>query len=318
MSLRQEMLQAARSSRILLRDAGRVERFLRGRMNSDGGFADRSGKSDLYYTVFGLEALLALGAGVQRPAVESYLRGFGAGESLDLVHLSCLARCWADLDSCRPQACLPAGGRQASSSLGAPGESSSAPLPMRQEILRRVETFGSADGGYNQVASSRCGTAYGCFLAFGAYEDLEGRMPDAGGLVRCLESLKVGDGAYVNAPGLPIGSTPTTAAAVALLRRLGRGVDPASVRWLLARCCEGGGFLAVPGAPTADLLSTATALHALVGAGTPLGGIRRPCLDFVNALWCETGGFRGNLFDETPDCEYTWYGLLALGNLAGP
>src|SRR6185503_2519399 len=61
MSLRLEMLQVARLAPKLLGDsAPLVEKFLRSQQNDDGGFKDRSGRSDLYYTVFGLEGLLAV------------------------------------------------------------------------------------------------------------------------------------------------------------------------------------------------------------------------------------------------------------------
>ena len=61
MSLRLEMLQVARLAPKLLGDStGRVADFLRSQEEPAGGFADREGKSDLYYTVFGIEGLLAL------------------------------------------------------------------------------------------------------------------------------------------------------------------------------------------------------------------------------------------------------------------
>jgi len=47
-----------------------------------------------------------------------------------------------------------------------------------------------------------------------------------------------------------------------------------------------------------------------------LDGVRPRCLDFIDSLWSSRGGFRGHQGDETLDCEYTFYGLLALGNLA--
>jgi hypothetical protein len=75
------------------------------------------------------------------------------------------------------------------------------------------------------------------------------------------------------------------------------------------------GFYAAPAAPIPDLLSTATALHALSAMGVPLDALREPCLDFVQSLWNGAGAFSGSWADGTPDCEYTYYGLLALGHL---
>ena len=69
------MLQVARLSPKQLGDSTTlVERFLHSQLNKDGGFQDRSGKSDLYYTVFGLEALIALSAEIPVAEVSSYLR----------------------------------------------------------------------------------------------------------------------------------------------------------------------------------------------------------------------------------------------------
>ena len=93
MSLRLDMLQAARSAPNLLREAGdRVVEFLRGQFNQDGGAKDRSGKSDLYYTMFAMEGLAAMGADSPVDSTLAYLRGFGDGGEIDFVHRACLAR----------------------------------------------------------------------------------------------------------------------------------------------------------------------------------------------------------------------------------
>ena len=92
------MLQVARLAPTQLGESrDLVAGFLREQLNPDGGFQDRSGTSDLYYTVFGLDALIAL---QEDPPVEqtaAYLDGFGDGAGLDFVHLACLARGWAAL-----------------------------------------------------------------------------------------------------------------------------------------------------------------------------------------------------------------------------
>src|ERR1043165_7263321 len=99
------MLQVARLSPKLLAEAAPlVEQFIRGQMNADGGFNDRAGASDLYYTVFGLECLMALRADIPASAVVPSLQMFGEGVGLDLVHLACLARCWADVKTAAPNA----------------------------------------------------------------------------------------------------------------------------------------------------------------------------------------------------------------------
>jgi hypothetical protein len=287
------MLQVARLSPRLLGDsAGLVVDFLRGQMNNDGGFRDRSGHSDLYYTVFGIEGLLALRAEVPVSEVAAYLSTFGGGETLDLVHASCLLRCWA---------ALPAEARR------------EAP---REEILARVEQFRSADGAYAAEPGAANGTLYGCFMATGSYQDAEAAMPHAAALRGCIMRLRAGDGGYANGDDLPMGLTPPSAAAATLLRNLGEPVPPELADWLLARHHKDGGFFATPLAPIPDLLSTATALHALAGMHVSLEAVKEPCLDFIDSLWTNRGAFYGNWTEDVTDCEYTYYGLLALGHLS--
>jgi len=300
MSLRLEMLQVARlGPKLLGESAALVIDFLFSQLNEDGGFKDRTGRSDLYYTVFGLDGLVALQAELPAERVEPFLRCFGNGANLDFVHLCCLARGWAALAKTR-------------SDFSGPGSPE-----FRDELLGRIEVFRARDGGYNPVSGAEFGTAYGGFLAMGAYEDLHGQLPEPQRLADCLRSLETGDGAWTNErnANLKVGSTNATAAAVAVLRHLGAAIQATAGEWLLARCHQQGGFLAMPNAPLPDLLSTANALHALAGLQVPLDRIKEPCLDFIDTLWTNAGGFHGHWGDDALDCEYTFYGLLALGHL---
>jgi hypothetical protein len=54
----------------------------------------------------------------------------------------------------------------------------------------------------------------------------------------------------------------------------------------------------------------------LAGLQASFEPIKESCLDFVDSLWTNEGGFHGNWADEDLDCEYTCYGLLALGHLS--
>lgn len=286
------MLQAARRApRLLGESAELIRRFLCSQMNTDGGFQDRAGASDVYYTAFGLQGLMALNADIPA-AVAGYLAALGSGEQFDLVHAACLARCWAALS---------------------PAERSQVP---RVQLLRHVAAFRSADGAYDIQPGSAHGTLYGCFLALGAYEDLDASLPEPAAVLACIERLRADDGGYANGDELPLGLTPTTAAAIALLQGLGQRVPPELGPWLLARHHSEGGFFATPVAPLPDLLSTATALHALRSLHVDLGPLREPCLDFINSLWTNRGAFYGNWTEDVVDCEYTYYALLALGCLS--
>lgn len=286
------MLQVARLSRKQLGDsAGLILSFLKSQLNGDGGFRNRDGVSDLYYTVFGLESLTALGAEIPSGPTLEYLKPFGDGEALDFVHLACLARCWAN----------------ASKDLGSvPGAA----------ILRRLENYRTAGGGYNATPGASHATVYACFLAAGAYQDLQRAIPSPSEIASSIEQLRAPDGGYANHPAASTGLTPPSAAAVTLLPHLDRSPAPDLGKWLLDRCRPEGGFCASPPTPVPDLLSTATALHALSRLHVPIEAIREPCLDFVDSLWTNRGAFYGTWADDGLDCEYLYYALLALGHLS--
>ncbi len=287
------MLQVARlAPKLLGESADLVSGFLRSQLHPDGGFADRAGNPDLYYTVFGLEGLFALRADLPIRQILGYLRSFDDGAKLDFVHLSCLCRCWA----------------------GMPAEERTA-NPV-DAILKRVEYFRSGDGGYAQEPGAAVGTIYGCFLALGAYQDLGRDLPNSAAVIRCVLGLQAEDGGFSNQADVPMGLTPSTAAAVTLLRQYGEPIPDGIAEWLFSRHADDGGFFAVPMAPLPDLLSTATALHALSGLHADFGNIREPCLDFIDTLWTSKGGFHGTWTDDVLDVEYTFYGLLALGHLS--
>jgi prenyltransferase beta subunit len=295
MSFRLEMLQVARLAPDLLGEAaGLVEAFLRRQVTVDGAFGDREGRSDLYYTVFGMEGLLALRQEPEWDKLAGWLRGFGGGEGLDFVHLCCLARCWNAVPD-------------------AVGILSAAD---RTGILDRLDGWRTEDGGFNQRKGAERCTAYGSLLGWAAHYDLKAELPEAGKLADCLEALRTPDGGYANEAGIPVGTTPAVAAAVALHRHLRRTPDAAAGQWLLAQIHPEGGFKAMPGAPLPDLLSTAVALHALDGMQVSFAAHKDALLDFVDTLWSADGGFHGHWADDALDVEYTYYGLLALGHLA--
>ncbi len=186
----------------------------------------------------------------------------------------------------------------------------------RAALLDRIGQFRSADGGYRASPGAAQSTAYDSFLAIGAYQDLQAELPEPERILDCLRSLRTADGGYTNQADLPVGLTPPTAAAATLLRHFGQPADDALGDWLLERCHATGGFLAGPGVPLPDLLSTATALHALAGLHVDFGHVQEACLDFVDSLWTSRGGFYGHWADDVLDCEYTYYGLLSLGHLS--
>ncbi len=323
MTIRQDMIEAAGRAKALLGDSAEaVERFVRSRQQADGGFAGRGEAGDLYYTVFALEILAALDAQMPVGRIAAYLDGFGDGQSLDLVHLASLARCRAALDE------------------------AAATQPDRKTVgamAAMVEQFRSADGAFSIKAGADAGDVYGCFMAVGALEDLGMGVAGMRAIVARLRALRRADGGYANDDRTAAGSTPATAAAVLLMRKSTRaqehkasGIEASrpqgienderrnteyvstAAEWLLARRHVSGGFAAGPGLETlgmTDLLSTATAIHALATVGARLDDLREAALDYLDSLWRPMGGFCGCGADDVVDCEYTFYGLLAMGHL---
>ena len=210
-SVRLELIQVARLGAKLLGDSAELVReFHRRQWTVAGGGSDRSGRPDLYYTVFTLNGCEALGAPIPDAQLEIWLKTFGEGEGLDLVHVTSLARCWASLGKRR----MPAG--------------------LGKALLARLESFRKPDGGYDGDSHKPHGTAYGSFLALGAYQDLGKFPPRPLSIVQSLKRLETLDHAWNNSPGLPVGSTNPTAGAVTLLRHLHLPLSPAIGDWLLA------------------------------------------------------------------------------------
>lgn len=292
MSLRLQLLQIARLAPRLLADSTDLVRdFFARQFGPSGAAANRAGDPDLYYTIFALAGAQALEAPVATAQTREWLQTFGDGASLDFVHLGALARCWA--------------------------ATGGATKEVAGLLLARLEGFRQPDGGYNAKPSAGFGTAYDAFVALGAYEDLAARPPDSLDLIRSLKRLETADHGWSNQPGQKVGNLNATAGAVTLITHLGFPVNSAVGDWLLAQAVPEGGFRAVPGAPIPDLLSTATALHALACLERRVpSGVHERCLDFIDTLWSAEGGFHGHWADDHLDAEYTYYGLIALGHLS--
>ena len=292
-SLRVEMLQVARLGAHALGESAQLvrDRLLR-TVAPCGGGPDRDGRDDLYYTIFWLACLEALSSGPpNQPKTQAFIESHDSGEDLDLIHLGALARCRAALGLSDKR--------------------------VEESLLKRIESFRSLDGGYDATPAQPTGNAYAAFVAFGAHQDLGHEIPAPLDLVQSLKRLESRDGAWGNVPALPRGSTNPTAAAVTLLSQLQMPLNPTVADWLLGQVHPQGGFMAMPLAPIPDLLSTATALHALACLETPIpSAIKEACLDFIDSLWSAEGGFHGHWNDDHLDAEYTFYGLLALGHLS--
>ncbi|MDA8020083.1 MAG: hypothetical protein MPN21_21805 [Thermoanaerobaculia bacterium] len=294
MSTRLETLQVAKLAPQVLGDAtSLVADFLRSRQTRDGGFGDRGddrSSGDLYYTVFGLDALAAVGSEPRRP-VRGFLETFDGGQELDLVHLGCLIRAWSAVEA-------------------DPGEA------RREAWRRRLDDLRRDDGGWAAEPDVGHSSVYSTFVALGAHQDAGLELAEPAAVRAYLEARLDDAGGYEADAELTVATTPTTAAAVDALRQLGAEPSSRSIDWLRRRIHPQGGFLAADGAPMPDLLSTAVALHSLVGLGASITDLADLMLDYVDTLWTSRGAFHGHWADDEVDCEYTYYGLLALGHLS--
>ncbi len=296
MNIRQSLIDAvARSAALLGPRLDDVVRIIQSHQNPDGGFWGKGRDSDLYYTGFALLSLTALKVSFDKDSVTKYLISFADGGQLsDLAHLGALIR----------QRVLVM--------------EEVFDDELRTAFLQQVETFRCADGGYHHLRSGQTGSAYGCFLAIGAYQDLGVVLPEETieKILTCIEGLRSPAGGFFNEKEIPAVSVPGTAAAMMVCRVLtGISQDADAAKWLL-KCFDEGGFRVMPIAPVADLLSTAVALHSLSLTGYELSSIRQSGLIFVDLLWNGWLGFCANAFDPISDPEYMFYGLLALGHLS--
>ena len=293
---------------VFLRDGpaeglGRLPRRFRARhaafvtrlQNPDGGFPGVDGASDLYYTSFALRAADLLG--VQEPALWA-----GAADCLraqlvreDVVECLCLlySRRLVDLH----------GYEVAVSGVEAPLEACRA----------GAGCYAGRPGGPASV--------YHTFLAALCGGLLGAPMPQRDEAVAVVASRQCADGGFadvMDGETPAVGGVNPTAAAVQLLSASGALSDEAAgkaVEFVLAMQRPDGGFAAHAGAPVADLMSTFTALVTLHEAAH-LGRARTSAAaHFAGGLAARGGGFRGAPSAGRPDCEYTYYGLGALGLL---
>jgi len=260
-----------------------VRGFFTSAQDASGAFVDRASGPDLYYTVFGIEACLALEAPFDRERAAAFICDVGEA---DLVHHCCRIRC--------------------ANRLGLLSGSGG----LRERLRSRLNDLVAAalvSGGREGVKAA--------FLAALAYEDLDGRIPNAWAARRLIRRYARPDGSFANVAGTSGGLATATAAAVVVLRRLTGKAPEKSLAWLRSMCAASGGFRVADSVGVPDLLSTATALFALRYCGETLDSMADACEEFIAGLWQPCGGFAGHEADGVADCEYTYYALLALGCL---
>lgn len=274
--------------------------FLLEAQNVDGGFSGREGGSDLYYTGFALRSLAVLQA--LNPEVceraGQFLRHRMSGSAGVVDFFSLVVSCYL----------VPLG--------GGPDLLADAPSDWRERVAATLETFRTPDGGYGKAPNVPHGSTYTSFLVALCLQLLERPIPEPNKLAAFVKSRRREDGGYVEISAMKRSGTNPTAAGVGLLQILGELDEDArcgTVDFLTGLTSPyEGGLRANDRIPAADLLSTFTGGWTL----HQLGAADRPDWDAIRsyAEECERpiGGFRGGLWDEQTDVEYTFYGLGTL------
>lgn len=284
------MVSLLRNALDLLDEQGQQEvfQFLKSQQNVDGGFQDRGGRSDLYYSLFGMLLLRAMRTGDRKPEIEESFPELVEGKleiKSKLAHFI-----------------------KSQSSKEVPGFIEQCCLALLQKELKisrfsRIRTLMKISGSFWKERHS-INLSYRSFVMF---LTLDAVLPFRGLLQRfsgkMLSRVEVNE----HSPCSEI------AAKVFLLKMLGKdGSDEQQL--LISFASESGGFRAFQHMEQADMLSTAVALFGLKNADCDIRLLTPGCLDFIQQNFV-AGAFLSGDGDQTTDLEYTFYGLLALGTL---
>lgn len=275
-----QMTALLRNALDLLDEQGREEvvRFVNSQQNPDGGFQDRGGRSDLYYSLFGMLILKAMDVpetGNRKPVSIQKLKDFislkSTSEVPGFIEKCCLVLLQKELNSA---------------------------------WYSRVSSFLSLGRSFWKERQS-INLSYRSFVLF---LTLDAVVPFPGllkfGAKKMLERTIVDE----NSPCSEI-------SAKVFMQKMMDQKYPADQDLLVSFACESGGFKAFSHLRHADMLSTAVALFALNYSGTDLRLLKPGCLSFIQQNFTE-GAFLSGDGDQTRDVEYTFYGLLALGVMA--
>jgi len=271
-----------------------VFQFIVGQQNTDGGFKDRGGRSDLYYSLFGALMLRAIGSEESSQSQLAVSNNPATRNPQPTTESIVKLKLFV----------------QENSSKNIPGFIEQCCLVLLQKELR-ISRFARIT---NLIKLSRSfwkerysiNLSYRSFVLF---LTLDAVLPFPG-------LLKFGAGKMLKRTTVDQHSPCSEVAASVFLQKMMNGDGSAEQELLKSFACQTGGFKAFSHLQQADMLSTAVALFALNFAGSDLRLLKPNCLDFIQENYSD-GAFLSGDGDLTQDVEYTFYGLLALGVLAG-
>ncbi|MCI0681402.1 MAG: geranyl transferase [Gemmataceae bacterium] len=279
--------------------------YVRGKQLADGGFPGRDDGSDLYYTGFALRSLALLDA--LTPEVCERTAGFLK---------SCLTgrASVVDFYSFLYSVALVQLG-------GGPDVLQGSPADWPQRVAATLAQFRTPDGGYNKNPGAASGSTYHSFLVGLCYEMLGQGLPDPEQVRAFVLGRRRDDGGFVEVGPMRKSGTNPTAAAIGILQLIHGPNLPADDTAATADFLAGmdsmeGGLRANERIPLADLLSTFTGCWTLDQLGALDRVNPRHVYCFAEALQEETGGFKGGIWDEAADVEYTFYGIGTMALVA--
>ncbi len=191
-------------------------------------------------------------------------------------------------------------------------------------VAQLFEQLRRPDGGYAKSTEGHASSTYQTFLIALAYELLELPLPNPKSAVDFILNQQREDGGFVEIGVMRRSGTNPTAAAIGSLRVLQSQINQNPLtpklqktvaQFLLANATDEGGLRANTQIPIADLLSTYTGLQTVrdLGAWPQIDIVATK--KYVDTLRQPNGGYLAAPWDETPDVEYTFYGLALEGLL---
>ena len=265
----------------LLSEETRAEigRWVVSQQTSEGGFPDRSGRCDLYYTLFGLFLAEALEAATVFPLLKEYAGKMARVKDHKGIDLYCTAILVSSLF---------------------PGNADE--KRYKRAIRKMIKERSAMEDGYTPflviLALLSLHDHFGAIKVLNIFEktvsETESPCPvvAARQMVAWLKTEKSG----TTDPNV----TPSDASLTGPFHQFYRPI---------------GGFAALKNTRDSDLLSTAVALFVLRLMNYDLRTIKPDCFEFISGLYHD-GGFAAVTTDNVADVEYTFYGLLALGALS--
>ncbi len=277
--------------------------FIQSQQQTDGGFSDREGDSDIYYTGFAIRGLSVLG-GLRPDECESLGQFIQSYSKHQLNVVDLVSWLYSTL---------------AVQTFGGPEVFDDVKINWGDQLTSTLESVRTKDGGYAKTREGATGSTYHSFLVALTYELIGRSVPNPNALVQFIHDRQRDDGGFVEIEPMSHSGTNPTAAAVALLLMfdaMNEELRDDVHKFLQIIRSPEGGFKANARVPYADGLSTFTGLltaHDL-GIKTILDPANVEAF-VTNKLELPAGGFRAASWDNQADVEYTFYGLGALGLL---